>query len=75
MIWKRCIFCGEEIFSITYKPIELTLTGIGEDEKTKTILLGFSHKSCRNHFNLELTKLIEKMIKYPNEEEGEFYIQ
>ena len=74
MIWKRCIFCGEEIFSIKYKPLQLTLDGITEDESTKVILMGDSHKSCRDHFLFAISKLCSDFANYPIEKEDS-YIQ
>jgi hypothetical protein len=70
IFWNRCVFCGEEIYSKTYKPLFVNVSGIAEDEGSKVVLMGYSHKSCGKHFNLELSKLIEKMAFVSEVEKG-----
>ncbi len=74
MIWNKCMFCGEEIFSIKYKPIQISVNGITDDEETKIILMGYTHKSCRNNFLKGLIKLCNDNVEYPIETEDS-YIQ
>lgn len=66
------MFCGEEIFSIKYSPIQISINGITEDEEAKTILMGYSHKSCRNEFLHKLVKICNESAIYPEEKEDSY---
>lgn len=48
--WNTCMFCGKEIFSITYKPFIITASGVKKDEGSQIILQGAAHKECKDKF-------------------------
>jgi len=63
-MWNKCTLCGNDIYSKTYKPLQLTLDGVEQDGGSKIILYGHAHKVCQDNLLRKIGEMLNKNIDF-----------
>jgi hypothetical protein len=63
-MWNKCVLCRQEIYSKTYKPLQLTLDGVEQNSGSQVVLYGYAHKVCQDNLLRKLGEMLSKNIEF-----------